>query len=132
MEFVNVAGMAISIHHTMPMRKSLPFPLTKLDTSWPSIAATFKLISVLMTRKMLWLISSRNSLLFHPGMQIFRSRNRFRKNSLLSSTFCLLVASPWPRVVEPRCLEASWRAAAAFCSEIAERMRLRSAKKSVR
>ena len=122
-EFVNVAGIAISIHQTMPIKKSLPLPLTKLDTSWPSIAATFKLIRVLTTRKMLWLINNRNSVLFHPGMHILSSRKRFRKNSLFNSTFCLLVASPWPGVVEPRCLEASWRAAAAFCSEIAERMR---------
>lgn len=132
MEFVNVAGIAINIHHTMPIKKSLPFPRTKLDTSWPSISATFKLIRVLTTRNMLWLINSRNSVLFHPGMQILSRRNRFRKNSLFSSTFCLLVASPWPSVVEPRCLDASWRAAAAFCSEIAERMRLRRAKKRVR
>ena len=40
MEFVNVAGTAISIHHTSPFKNSFPFPLTKLLTSLPSISAT--------------------------------------------------------------------------------------------
>ena len=95
-EFVNVAGTAINIHHTIPTKKSFPLPLTKLETSCPSIAATFKLIKVRITKNMLWLIKSLSSLLFHPGMQILNNRNRFLKNSLFNSTFFLFVASPFP------------------------------------
>jgi hypothetical protein len=131
-EFVKVAGIAISIHHTIPIKKSFPRPLTRLDTSCPSIAATFKLINVLTTRNMLWLIKSPISLLLHPGTHILNSRNKFLKNSRFSSTFGLFGASPWPSVVDPRCLAAACLIAAAFCSEMADRIRLRRAKKSVR
>jgi hypothetical protein len=131
-EFVNVAGTAITIHHTMPTKKSLPRPLTKLETSWPSIAATFKLINVLTTKKILWLINNLTSLLLHPGIQIFNNLNKFLKNSLFNSTFGFF--PPWllERDVEPRCLAAACRSAEAFCSEMAERMRFKRAKKRVR
>ena len=39
-EFVNVAGIATVIHHTSPVKKSFPFPLTRLLTSLPSNSAT--------------------------------------------------------------------------------------------
>jgi hypothetical protein len=120
------------IHHIIPIKKSFPLPLTKLETNAPSIAATFKLIRVRTTRNTLWLINSLSSLLFHPGMQILRSRNKFLKNSLFSSTFCRFAASPYPNVVDPRCRAVACLIAAAFCSAIAERIRLRSAKKRVR
>ncbi len=133
MEFVKVAGTAISIHHTIPIKKSLPLPLTRLDTKAPSIAATFKLIRVLITRNMLWLTSKRSSLLLHPGMHILNSLNRFLKNSLFNSTFFLFCCSPWPSaIVDPRCLDSACLIAAAFCSDMADRMRLRRAKKRVR
>ena len=132
MEFVKVAGTAINIHHTMPIKKSLPFPLTRLETKAPSIAATFRLINVLITKNMLWLINSLNSLLLHPGMHIFNSRNRFLKNSLFNSTFCFFGGWPFPSTVGPRRLNAACLSAAAFCSDMAERMRLMRAKKRVR
>lgn len=131
-EFVNVAGTAITIHHIIPIKKSFPLPLTKLETNAPSIAATFKLINVRTTKKILWLINSRSSLLFHPGIQIRSSRNKFLKNSLFNSTFCLFVASPFPSVVDPRSLAAACLIAAAFCSAMADRMRLRRAKNRVK
>ena len=129
---MNVAGTAINIHQMIPIRKSLPFPRTRLDTNAPSIAATFKLIKVRITKNTLWLMSSRNSLLLHPGIMIRRSRNRFLKNSRFSSTFGLFDESPCPGVADPRARAAACRAAATFCSDMAERMRLRRAKKSVR
>jgi len=131
MEFVNVAGTATVIHQTKPHKKSLPFPLTRLLTSLPSSSATYKLIMVRNTRKTLWLISSRNSLLFHPGMHILSSLSRFLKNSRLSSTFFRPVASPSPLdVAVLRWAAVRWDAA--FCSAMALRMRLMRATKRVR
>ena len=132
MEFVNVAGTAINIHHAIPIRKSFPLPRTKLETSAPSMAATFRLIKVLITRNMLWVIKSLNSLLFHPGIHILNNRNRFLKNSRFNSTFCLFGCCSDPRTVVPRCLADFCLTAAAFCSDMADRIRLRRAKKRVR
>lgn len=53
MEFVNVAGTATVIHHTKPVRKSFPRPLTKLLTNLPSNSATYRLIIVLNTKNTL-------------------------------------------------------------------------------
>lgn len=134
MEFVKVAGTAITIHQTIPIRKSLPFPLTRLDTNAPSIAATFKLIRVLMTKNTLWDIRSLSSALLQPGMHIFSSLKRFLKNSRLSSTFCLFggEAELFASAVAGRLRASATRKAAAFCSLIALRMRFKRAKKSVR
>jgi hypothetical protein len=127
---VNVAGTATHIHHTNPVKNSFPFPLTRLLTNSPSNFATYKLIIVLSTKKMLWLIISRSSLLFQPGMHIFNKRNKLLKNSRLSSTFLRPVASPsLPDVLLGF---ASRRWAAAFCSAIALRTRFMRAMKSVR
>ena len=130
MEFVNVAGIATVIHHTRPVKKSLPLPRTRLLTSRPSSSATYRLIMVRSTRKMLWLMSSRNSLLLHPGMTIFSSRSRFLKNSRFSSTFLRPVASPSLGPVLFFLWSERW--AAAFCSAMALRMRLMRATKRVR
>lgn len=86
-EFVNVAGTATAIHHTIPHKNSLPFPLTSALTSLPSSSATYRLINVRITRNTVCEISNRISLLLTPGITTFNSRNRFRKNSRLSSTF---------------------------------------------
>lgn len=132
MEFVKVAGTATIIHQTIPMRKSLPFPRTKLLTSFPSKSATYKLRSVRATRKKLWLMRSLISVLFHPGMTIFRSLNRFLKNSRFSSTFFRLCAASSLDIVAPWRRDSACRNEAAFCSFMAFRMRLISAMKSVR
>jgi len=52
-EFVNVAGTATIIHHTKPLAKSFPLPLTRLLTNLPSNSATYKLNTVLSTRNTL-------------------------------------------------------------------------------
>jgi len=129
--FVNVAGTATDIHHTNPVRNSLPFPLTSALTSRPSNSATYKLIIVLNTKKTLCPIKSLNSLLFHPGIHILNNLSRFLKNSLFSSTFFLPVASPSPADVFSALLLAR-RNEAAFCSAMALRMRFMSATKRVR
>lgn len=131
-ELVKVAGIATTIHHTKPVRNSFPLPRTRLLTSLPSSSATYKLSSVRSTRKTLWLMSSLISLLRHPGMTIFNSRSRFLKNSRLSSTFFLTVASPSPGPIPGRRRASACRADAAFCSEMALRMRLMRATKRVR
>ena len=87
MEFVNVAGTAISIHHTILIKNSFPCPLTSALTIAPSISATFKLTSVRTTRKKLWLTRRRASGLRQPGITILSSFSSDRKNSLFSSTF---------------------------------------------
>jgi hypothetical protein len=133
MEFVNVAGMATSIHHTMPTKKSLPFPLTRELTSFPSSSATYKDSSVLITRNTLCDTSNRISLLLTPGITILSSRNKFRKNSRFSSTFLRPGSTP-AEVVLPLEVDSCCRcrAAAAFCSWIALRMRFIRATKRVR
>lgn len=131
-EFVKVAGIATVIHHTNPIKKSFPRPLTRLLTNRPSSSATYKLIIVLNTKKTVWLIINRNSLLFHPGITIFSNRNRFLKNSLFSSTFFRLVASPSLTPVALFLRSSACRTAAAFCSAIALRMRFMRATKRVR
>lgn len=131
MEFVNVAGTATIIHQTKPLRNSFPLPLTKLLTSLPSNSATYTLNSVLKTRNTLWLIKSLNSLLLAPGMTILSKRIKFLKNSLFISIFFRDVASPAPLLV-PCFRSAALRAAAAFCSEIADVIRCSRATKSVR
>ena len=118
-ELVKVAGMATSIHQTIPLKKALPFPLTKLLTSFPSSSATYRLMSVLTTRKKLWLMSSLNSLLFHPGITIFNKRKRFLKNSRLISTLFLVLMSSSLEVVPGRRSSSACCKAAAFCSEMA-------------
>lgn len=123
--------MATIIHHTRPFKNSLPLPRTRLLTNFPSSSATYRLIIVLNTKKMLWLMISLNSLLLHPGMQILSNRRRFLKNSRFSSTFFLPVASPSLGPV-PVFLCASRRIEAAFCSAIALRTRFMRATKSVR
>ena len=120
MELVKVAGMAISIHHTILFRNSFPLPLTRALTIAPSISATRKLIRVRRIKKKLWLIKSLASLLFHPGTTIFSSRKSDLKNSRFNSTFFLGVSSPPLDVVPLRA--ALWmdsRREAAFCSEMA-------------
>lgn len=129
MEFVKVAGTATIIHQTSPVKKAFPFPLTRLLTSLPSSSATYRLNSVLITRKTLWLIINLNSWLFHPGITILSSRRRFRKNSLFSSTFFGL---PSGAVVLVFCLLACALRTAAFCSAIALRIRLIRATKRER
>jgi hypothetical protein len=131
-ELVKVAGMATIIHHTNPVRKSFPFPLTKLLTSRPSSSATYRLIIVRRTRNILWLMMRRNSLLLHPGITIFNNRNRFLKNSRFNSTFFLDVASPSAAPVAGRFRSSACRKVAAFCSAMAFRIRLMSATKRVR
>lgn len=139
-EFVKVAGTATIIHHTSPSRKSLPFPLTKLLTNLPSNSATYKLNNVRSTRKTLCPRSNRNSLLFQPGTTIFTNRNRFRKNSRLTSTLLrgrsLLLSAPvlLLRLLVPagRLRNSTWCREAAFCSEMALWMRFARAAKRAR
>jgi hypothetical protein len=137
MEFVNVAGTAITIHHKILTRNSLPFPLTKLLTIAPSMAATLTLIRVRTTRKKLWLINNRASLLLHPGITILINLISERKNSRFSSTFFLFFLPDFSSPPSSRATVAScsrWAAArceAAFCSEMAWRMRLIRARKRV-
>lgn len=130
----------MSIHQTILFKNSLPFPFTRLFTIAPSMLATLTLISVRITKKKLWLISSRASLLLHPGTTIFSSRSSARKNSLFSSTFFRSFAAPSPSSASPplsetvplraaRCDASRWEAA--FCSETAWRMRFASATKRV-
>lgn len=132
MEFVKVAGTATVIHHTNPVKKSFPRPLTKLLTSRPSNSATYKLIIVLSTKKMLWLINNLNSLLLHPGITILSNLKRFLKNSLFNSTFFRDVASPSLTPVPLFFRSSACRRLAAFCSTIALRIRLMSATKRVK
>ena len=78
-------------------------------------------MSVRRTRKPLWLMRRRSSLLFQPGIQILNKRIRLRKNSLFSSTFfrppvVLPSLSPF-RPAARRCCSA------AFCSLMALRIR---------
>lgn len=104
MEFVKVAGTAISIHQTMRVKNSLPFPLTRALTMAPSISATRTLIKVLRTKKKLWLASILASLLRQPGTTILVRRIKDLKNSRFRATFFLGVSSE-PAVTVP------WRAA---------------------
>ena len=134
MELVKVAGTATAIHHTIPHRNSRPLPRTRALTSLPSSSATYRLIRVRMTRKTVWETSSRISLLLTPGMTIFNSRNRLRKNSRLSSTlrFWPTKSGEEPVALDGKASRWRWREAAAFCSLMALRMRLARATKRVR
>jgi hypothetical protein len=120
---VKVAGTATIIHQTIPIRKSFPFPRTRLLTSFPSKSATYTLRSVRTTRKKLWLMSSLTSVLFHPGMIIFKSLNRLLKNSRFSSTFFRLWFGSSVAAVPPYFLDWLCRIDAAFCSFMALRIR---------
>ena len=85
-----------------------------------------------MTKKKLWLITSRNSLLFQPGMTILSNRHRFQKNSLFSSTrFRALALNVEDVEPERWARRVATETAAAFCSEMAERTRLIRAKTRV-
>ena len=130
-ELVNVAGTATIIHQMSPVRKSLPLPRTKLLTSLPSSSATYKLMSVRNTKKKLWLINSRNSLLLQPGITMRNNCNRFLKNSLFSSTFLLVAPPPAAKIPVACCRISACRFAAAFCSDMAFRMRFMRATKRV-
>lgn len=142
-EFVNVAGMATVIHQPRHSRKSFPLPRTKLLTNLPSSSATYRLNMVLRTKKTVWLTSSRSSLLRHPGITIFSSRSKFRRNSRFSSTFFRgkvpplppplpLLPSPFMLLVPGRPRISACRCEAAFCSAIALWTRFTRARKSVR
>jgi hypothetical protein len=126
-ELVKVAGSAISIHHMMRIKNSRPFPLTKALTMAPSMAATLTLISVLRTRKKLWLTSRPISLVLHPGKTMRSSLTSERKNSRFRPTLFLFSASsPSDMDVVPRfsARSAASRAEARFCSAMRLRMRL--------
>ena len=114
---MKVAGTATIIHHTKPIKNSLPLPLTKLLTTLPSSSATYKLSKVLITKKTLWLMRSRNSLLFQLDMMMRKSLNKLRKNSRLISTLFFFSAPTSPVVGLLR--SSACRCAAAFCSAIA-------------
>ena len=132
MELVKVAGTAISIHQTILIKNSFPFPLTSALTIAPSISATRKLIRVLKTRKKLWLISSLVSLLRQLGTTILSSLSSDLKNSRSSATFFRGVSSLPDEVVPRRAaLCSTSRADAAFCSDMALRTRWTRARKRV-
>ena len=127
-EFVKVAGTATHIHQSTPPKNSLPLPLTRALTNLPSSSATYKLINVLTTRKTVCMTNNLASLLLTPGITILSSRHKLRKNSRFSSTLGFFVCACrgcW-------CLSGSAPDWADFCSEIAFRTRLMSARKSVR
>ena len=70
-------------------------------------------------------MTSRNSLLFQPGITILSNRHRFRKNSLFNSTRFLTLAAEGEDVDPERWVRRmAAEAAAAFCSDMAERTRL--------
>lgn len=123
-----MAGKASSIHHTRRFRNSRPLPFTSDFTIAPSMAATLRLIRVRMTRKKLWLMSSRVSLLRHPGIAMRSSLMSERKNSRFISTlfFFPSVSGPPELDVVPTFSArlAASRAEAAFWLEIAWRARV--------
>ena len=69
-------------------------------------------------------------MLFQPGITILNNRHRFRKNSLFNSTRFLTLED---EDVEPErwARRVAAEAAAAFCSEMAERTRLINARTRV-
>ncbi len=77
-------------------------------------------------------MTSRNSLLFQPGITILSNRHKLRKNSLFSSTLFLALADEDEDVKPERwARRVAAEAAAAFCSEMAERTRLMRARTRV-
>jgi hypothetical protein len=57
----------------------------------PSMAATLRLMRVRTTRKKLWLMSRRISLVRQPGTTMRSRRSSERKNSRFNSTFFRLL-----------------------------------------
>lgn len=100
------------------------------------MAATLRLMRVRTTRKKLWLMSRRVSLLRQPGTTMRSRRSSERKKSRLSSTRFFLSASsasPAADVVVPTLSArlAASRADAAFCSAMEWRTRWIRATNSV-